>query len=523
MKLTRLIWVLLLTVGCTAFAAAQEEGVTFFERTRFRGFSEVLTQNDPDLSNNPIGRHRIRSLRVPDGWEVILYDEAEYYGRFVGLKEDSRDLSRDLPRGFRIHSVEIKRPARRRRQEAERSHDPVERVTLFSGAHYQGRREVLEESDADLGDNRIGDNKVSSIKVPEGYRVTLYSRRNYRGRSVELHHDNEHLAETDIGDNAVSSVWIEYDEHRGEEPEPASEPVAEPAIEEGVTLYKDSRFRGRSETFYESDPNLSDNSIGSDRASSIRVPKGYVVTLYQHTNFRGRSVQLGADSENLTRTAVGNDQVSSLRIDKKPGPAPEPEPASEPEPEIEEGVTLFRDSRFRGRSETFYESDPTLRDNPIGSDKASSIRVPEGFVVTLYQHTNFRGRSVTLTDDEDNLSRTEVGNDQVSSLRVERAKNRNRPRSDERGEGVTLFKDSNFRGASEKLYESDPNLSDNAIGNDSLSSIRVPPSYVVTLFEHANYRGRSVVLRGDEARLGNTRLGNDRASSIKIEREFYRQ
>ena len=105
MKLTRLIWVLLLTVTGTVFAAAQEKGVTFFERTRFRGFKEVLTENDPDLSNNPIWRHRIRSLRVPDGWEVVLYDETEYYGRFVGLKEDSRDLSRDLPRGFRIHSV----------------------------------------------------------------------------------------------------------------------------------------------------------------------------------------------------------------------------------------------------------------------------------------------------------------------------------------------------------------------------------------------------------------------------------
>jgi len=93
---------------------------------------------------------------------------------------------------------------------------------------------------------------------------------------------------------------------------------------------------------------------------------------------------------------------------------------SAPEPLAKkEGVTLFSDVDYRGTSEVFYESDPDLRDNRIGNDRASSIRVPRGYVVTLYEHTNFKGRSVVLRNDEAKLGGTPLGNDEVSSIRVE--------------------------------------------------------------------------------------------------------
>ena len=91
---------------------------------------------------------------------------------------------------------------------------------------------------------------------------------------------------------------------------------------------------------------------------------------------------------------------------------------SEPPPK-KEGVTLFGDVDYRGTSEVFYESDPNLRDNRIGNDRASSIRVPRGYVVTLYEHADFQGRSVVLRNDEAKLGGTPLGNDAVSSLRVE--------------------------------------------------------------------------------------------------------
>jgi hypothetical protein len=91
---------------------------------------------------------------------------------------------------------------------------------------------------------------------------------------------------------------------------------------------------------------------------------------------------------------------------------------SEPAPK-KEGVTLFGDVDYQGTSEVFYESDANLRDNRIGNDRASSIRVPRGYVVTLYEHADFQGRSVVLRSDEARLGNTAIGNDAVSSIRVE--------------------------------------------------------------------------------------------------------
>jgi hypothetical protein len=198
---------------------------------------------------------------------------------------------------------------------------------------------------------------------------------------------------------------------------PAGPAPSVPRSPEGVTLFEHDGYTGRSEVFRASDSNLKDNPIGNDQASSIRVPPGYTVTLYKDSNFRGRSVVLRGDAPSLGPTAVGNDQVSSLRVELDSSARP---PAPTREPPGPEGITLFEHDGYTGRSEVFRASDSNLKDNLIGNDRASSIRVPPGYVVTLYKDSNFRGRSVVLRGDVPALGRTAVGNDQVSSLRVER-------------------------------------------------------------------------------------------------------
>jgi len=86
------------------------------------------------------------------------------------------------------------------------------------------------------------------------------------------------------------------------------------------------------------------------------------------------------------------------------------------------GVTLYADAGFRGKTEVLSNSDPDLRDNAIGNDQVSSIRVPAGYVVTLYSDVNYGGRWVVLRGDESNLSRAALGlgNDELSSIRIER-------------------------------------------------------------------------------------------------------
>jgi hypothetical protein len=85
------------------------------------------------------------------------------------------------------------------------------------------------------------------------------------------------------------------------------------------------------------------------------------------------------------------------------------------------------------------------------------------------------------------------------------------------GHGVTLYHDYDFRGGSETVDHDIPDMAHNPIGNDSLSSIRVPPGCQVTLYSDNNYRGRSLKLYRDEAELGNTDVGNDSVSSMRVD------
>ena len=82
----------------------------------------------------------------------------------------------------------------------------------------------------------------------------------------------------------------------------------------GVTLYKHGEFHGPSETFYEDDPDLSDNAIGNDTVSSVRVDPGCEAVLFEHSEYRGRSTTLDYEAERLWFTEVGRDEISSLKV-----------------------------------------------------------------------------------------------------------------------------------------------------------------------------------------------------------------
>ncbi|MEB3826008.1 peptidase inhibitor family I36 protein, partial [Phormidium sp. CCY1219] len=81
---------------------------------------------------------------------------------------------------------------------------------------------------------------------------------------------------------------------------------------------------------------------------------------------------------------------------------------------------------------------------------------------------------------------------------------------------ATIYEHGNFQGASQELTEGSYNIASLKIGNDRLSSLRVPAGLKVTLYEHANFSGRSKVLTQDTSWVGDD--FNDITSSIKVEK-----
>ncbi|MFZ3499046.1 hypothetical protein ACODT5_38515 [Streptomyces sp. 5.8] len=170
---------------------------------------------------------------------------------------------------------------------------------------------------------------------------------------------------------------------------------------------------------------------------------------------------------------------------------------------------LFTLRNFEGTSSQVkpgkYPTMQPVRD--IGDNAVNSIKVPAGFRVRLYQYEDFGGCRLTLTEDTQRVD----FNQTTSSIQIEKI-------GDVSGtEGVNLFSQINFGGSGGPLQYNVPNLSEGGlgedIGNDNLSSLRIPAGYKVTLWSETNYQGEKLVLTEDTMHLS----FRDTTSSLVVE------
>lgn len=79
---------------------------------------------------------------------------------------------------------------------------------------------------------------------------------------------------------------------------------------------------------------------------------------------------------------------------------------------------------------------------------------------------------------------------------------------------VVIFEHANFKGRRQFLNFGNYNMNQIIIGNDRLSSIKIPRGYKVRVYEHANFRGRYKDFYGSLAFIGD--VWNDKTSSIRV-------
>jgi len=239
-------------------------------------------------------------------------------------------------------------------------------------------------------------------------------------------------------------------------------------------------------------------------------PKPEQVAFFQNAGFGGSCVVRGLGSyPTSARLGVKNDSISSIKV----GSAVQ--------------VLLCSDAGYEGRCELFGRSDDRLGDNAIGNDSVSSAKIqlrgtplkcePRFDQVAFFHDADFSGPCEVRSIGQYNHSE-EIGlsNDSISSIEVGS------------GAQVLLCKDANLSGDCELFTVSDPNLGDNRIGNDSVSSALVQTLGTdlcelrddsVVVFQHADFTPPCAVLRpGDYPHSENIGLPNDSMSSIRIGR-----
>ncbi len=94
--------------GAIRTAANARPGIVLFEHGDFLGRGESFVADDPDLSDNPIGRKTASSVRVPPGCLIHLYSKPSFRGRVSILDADVLNLRQSEVGNDAVSSLRVR-------------------------------------------------------------------------------------------------------------------------------------------------------------------------------------------------------------------------------------------------------------------------------------------------------------------------------------------------------------------------------------------------------------------------------
>lgn len=294
-------------------------------------------------------------------------------------------------------------------------------ITLYEHQEFQGVSEFFDSDVRDLRGTRIQPDRASSVRIDRGCEAILYEHPDFRGRSTVVTGHIEDLGRERVGNDTVSAIEVDCSGRgRGRFDDDQFDDDRDDRRGHGITLYEHPDFGGVSESFEDDVRDLRGTRIGPDRASSVEIDRGCEAILYEHPDFQGRSTVVTGSITDLNRERVGNDTASSIQLDcSGHGIHVDDDRPGGGLPVKRLGVTLYDDTDFRGRSETFVTDTRDLRDSRVGDDRARSVRVDPGCRAILWTGSDYRGDSLVVDRDLDDLSRTRIGFDAVTSVEVD--------------------------------------------------------------------------------------------------------
>ncbi|KAA1246639.1 G8 domain-containing protein [Aquimarina sp. RZ0] len=171
-----------------------------------------------------------------------------------------------------------------------------DQVVLFDGCNYSGTSANFSEGTFAFREftSKFPNDKLSSIRVPSGYKVTLYLHGGPSGRTLVLTRDDGCLDNNNFN-NITSAIKVERQ----------------------VRVFGGCAFSGTSASFGEGTFEFKEFTakFPNDRLSSLSVPNGYKVTLYEHGGLSGRTREFIADDDCLQDNRF-NDLASAIKVEK---------------------------------------------------------------------------------------------------------------------------------------------------------------------------------------------------------------
>jgi hypothetical protein len=377
-------------------------------------------------------------------------------------------------------------------------------VTLYDQCNFGGRYQALAPGNYRGYQLGIGNDKLSSIRIPAGLKVTLYEHDNYAGRSV-TYAANITCLPTDWNKQA-SSVVVESE--------------IDPNYNENdyVVFYNDCYSNGYSRTLRPGKYTGAELAQLKQNISSFTIYGNLQVKAYlNNDNLSGYSVTL--TTSQLCLSSTTNDKIASLIIEYKPYNPTDPGNTGGNSGSTNSGyVTFFANCNYEGNAIRLgagrYEGDNL----GMFRNDISSMEIPSDLRVRVYINSDYlTGTSYTLTESSSCLSSTM--NNKIASILVEPRYGGNNPGTPGTVERVTIYTDTYYGGQSSSLLPGNySTMSQAGFPDDALSSLQLPAGYRVILYENPNFGGKSYTITASKSMF--TISGwNDKTSSIKVIRD----
>ncbi len=377
-------------------------------------------------------------------------------------------------------------------------------VTFYSECFYRGTAAKLSEGRHSMNGTSIGPAEISAIRIPYGFKVVAYDGTEPgTGQKISFTGDVDCLGYE--WDNRIRAVVIERDNSSANTNTSSGYPL---------TIYGECDYRGPSQGLSAGYHDARQLGIGSRNLSSLQLAEGYGVILYDQQSFRGQqdtwtnSVPCLGDFNNRTASVyvyrTTNSQAGSNTRPANSGAGSYP-------------VTIYADCDYRGASSGLSAGYHDGRQLGIGTRSLSSVKVSDGYGIILYDQAGYRGASDTWDNSVPCLGDF---NDRTMSVYVYKKSNsgnNNNSGSSSSGNydnGVAFFTDCGFSGFSTTLHEGAFSQSQMGIGDNTISSIKVPRGYSVLVFINDNFGGSMKSFTSDVNCLDNN--WNDKISSIQI-------
>jgi len=282
-------------------------------------------------------------------------------------------------------------------------------IEVYADCGFKGRSARLPVGDYNLTQLKqygLGNNDISSVKVPKGMSVTVYENDFLRGDSASAS-DDVSCIDTGTFANRITSVSVSGG---GGESALNTTPTVQ-KIASGVTVYGDCNYKGKTAKLAEGEyTNAQLNALGinNNSISSVQVADGYQVDLYINDFHRGSSGSL--DTNNPCLVGRYNESISSVIVRRKDNVS-----ANAPV------ATLYVHCNYRGGSVQLpagrYDLE-ALKNLRVGENTVSSIKLNEGYKASVFDGPQFNVKSLILTGDDDCLDNNDM-NEKLSSIIIE--------------------------------------------------------------------------------------------------------